>query len=132
MNSQSVDPKTLRSAVHGDIGAMFALLGATHEALTTAANQAGPLILRPDDVARVLKALQEGSITRASAKEWASFVRRGYLRGGRGPIRPLDIEYDPARELAMVDAIGRMDELGDMIDGTIGADELIQLIRSLE
>ncbi|HYN64444.1 MAG TPA: hypothetical protein VES36_07565 [Candidatus Limnocylindrales bacterium] len=45
---------------------------------------------------------------------------------------PLTIDYDPERELAIADAIGMLDELGDVVDGTIDESEANELIRALQ
>lgn len=35
------------------------------------------------------------------------------------PITPIDIEFDEAAEQTMVDAVVRLDELGDAIEGKV-------------
>ena len=48
-----------------------------------------------------------------------------------GPISPLVIEYDPAWEKDVAAAIGRLDELGDLVDGTIERGEILELMQLL-
>jgi hypothetical protein len=90
------------------------------------------LVLEPDAVAGVLADLQRGLITTSGAQVWASFVRRGYFSGGLEPVRPIHIDYDEGKEDAMVEAIARLDELGDDIDGEISNDELNELLATLQ
>ncbi len=62
----------------------------------------------------------------------ASLIRRGYVAGGSEPIRPLDIQYEEAFEDEIVEAIGRLDEIGDLIDGDVSPEEAHDLIRLLD
>ena len=80
-------------------------------------------------VIRVLSALADGSVTDGSAQRWAAFMRWGVVSATQRT--DLDVEWEPAFELAIAEALGRMDELGDLIDGTIDADEITQLIKAL-
>jgi hypothetical protein len=60
-------------------------------------------------------------------------MRWGYLpSGSTGPIRPLDIEYEPQHEEAIVECLARLDELGDIIDGELRPGEAAELLRALE
>jgi hypothetical protein len=58
-------------------------------------------------------------------------VRWGHFEGGHGPIRPLEIDDEPSREEVIVEVIGRLDELGDVIDGEIEDDELSEMLVAL-
>jgi hypothetical protein len=56
-------------------------------------------------------------------------VRRGYVAGGSSePVQPLDIRWEPAYETAIAEAIRRLDELGDLIDGTFRGGEIEDLL----
>ena len=84
-------------------------------------------------VMAVLQGLSAGSISGEQAQAWASFVRWGFIEGGLGLIRPLDIEYDAAAEDAIVEVVGRLDQIGDLIDGDLpGPAELAALIALLD
>ena len=97
-----------------------------------AAGASDPLVLRPRAVAVVLSALRRGRITESAAQAWASFVRRGYLEGGDlAPVRPIRIAYESEYEDAIVEAIARLDELGDEIDGEISPSESTDLELAL-
>ncbi len=69
---------------------------------------------------------------RGGVQLWASFVLHGFAEGvGSGPITSIDIEFDEATEQTMVDALVRLDEVGDLIDGEVTHDEIVRLIDSL-
>jgi hypothetical protein len=56
-------------------------------------------------------------------------MKRGYVRVVDGPVRAIDIRWDP--EDAIVEPLGRLDELGDVIDGTMPDEELDDWISRL-
>ena len=59
-------------------------------------------------------------------------MRRGYVPGsGTSPSNPIDIEYEDEDEDAIVEPLARLDELGDLIDGTMSDDELEDWIVKL-
>jgi hypothetical protein len=89
------------------------------------------LILRRSAVVTVLRGHSTGQWEPELVQAWASFVRRGYVAGGSGGIRPLHIEYQQAFEDEIVEAIGRLDEIGDIIDGEVSPEEALDLIRLL-
>lgn len=80
---------------------------------------------------RVLYSLLGGNISGADAQRWASFVRVGYTAGVKGPVRALMIDYEETHEDAIAEAISRLDEIGDLIDGTIEGPEIADLIDAL-
>jgi hypothetical protein len=83
-------------------------------------------------VIEVLGKLANGFITDSEAQLWASFVRRGFAEGSSiGAVRPLNIEWSIHHEDAIAEAISRLDELGDLIDGTIDVIEIRNLIAGL-
>jgi hypothetical protein len=105
-----------------DIGRIAQHIPPEQRALTAAAVQL------------VLNALAKGEITPNQAQLWASFVRRGYVSSTAQegqPIRAIEIPYQSEREDSIATAISRLDELGDVIDGTIDHDELRHLIAQL-
>jgi len=87
--------------------------------------------LKASAVKHVMLALSRGLIAPEVAQSWASFVRWGYFEGLGYPSSDFDIEYEAAAERAIVDAISRMDELGDPIDGEIMPDEFRSLLSAL-
>jgi len=90
------------------------------------------LILLPEAVRRVLISLLKREIVPEQAQAWASFVKRGYIPTGRDAISPILITYDANREDEIVEAIARLDELGDLLDGTLDDDEIRQLLEQLD
>jgi hypothetical protein len=79
----------------------------------------------------VLLAFQRGDAPAELVNKWAWLIRAGYVPGGSGPIRPLSIEYDPAAQDLVGDIVGRLTELGDLIDGEIGPQELADMILAV-
>jgi hypothetical protein len=43
----------------------------------------------------------------------------------------VDIDYDPAWEDDIVEVVGRLDEIGDIIDGVVTRDEILNLMQLL-
>jgi len=122
---------TVSAAVNGSPEALTALGRAPHHELLAASGES-PLILGRDAVAAVLDGMAAGSVSGADAQAWASFVRWGYINPEPGGTRPLSIDYDPAAEDAIVEVVGRLDEIGDLIDGEEpGPDELANLRAAL-
>ncbi len=53
-------------------------------------------------------------------------------RWGVGTYPPAYIQYEEAFEDEIVEAIGRLDEIGDLIDGDVSPEEAHDLIRLLD
>lgn len=103
----------------------------THEQLTQAADGLR-LVVGPAAVAKVLRDHVAGLIRSRDAQRWASFLRYGHaVKRGSGPLQPINIDYDPDYEDAIVEALSRLDELGDLVDGELRAGETEQLLRGL-
>lgn len=62
---------------------------------------------------------------------WASFVRRGFFASGRHPILPLEIDYEEACEDAIVEAVSRLEQIGDLVDGNLTTGEVLDLLQLL-
>ena len=124
--------QSIKSAVAGDPAAVADLKRCSQDELLAAEARTGPLVLTRRAVGRVVDALRSAAITPDAAQAWASFVRRGYLAPGvHGTVRPLEIEFEPAGADQIADAVSRLDEIGDQVDGDIGASELDELARLL-
>lgn len=92
------------------------------------------LVLGPEAVARVLSDLDRGVVDGKSAQQWASFIRHGYLASSsdRGPVTPIFLPYEASHEDSIVEAIARLDEIGDMIDGHVPtSDEIADLLANM-
>ncbi|SDJ37886.1 hypothetical protein SAMN05444157_3081 [Frankineae bacterium MT45] len=111
----------------GDALAMRVLESVTNNELTEAF---GPstMTLEGRAVVNVLQALGNGQIRPADAQRWASFVRRGYIARAASPIRPLAIDWEVSFEEEIAEATMRLDELGDLVDGTIDSQEIEHLV----
>jgi hypothetical protein len=118
--------------VSGEPRAMSTIATASHEELKQVATSLPRrLVVTRAAAVAVLEGLVERSCAPEEAQAWASFVRRGYVAGVRGPIAPLGIDYEDAWEDAIVEAVGRLDEIGDLIDGEISDAEALLLLQLL-
>jgi Trp operon repressor len=129
MTTITADIHNLIKSVDGDIVAFEALKQTNGKRLRSDSPKSLKLVVTLDTVKHVLQALQDGRISPQQAQQWASFIRRGYVAGTtRGPVRPLNIEYDAANANEVTDLISRLDELGDLIDGELSAAEISAMV----
>jgi hypothetical protein len=119
----------LMSAVRGDPHAMAVVAAADHQDLRATAPTR--LVVSRDAAIAVLLGLNQGTITPDEAQRWASFVRWGHVAGTSGPIAPLDIDYEDAFEDHIVEAVGRLDQIGDLVDGEVTRGEVLDLLQLL-
>jgi len=121
--------------VEGDPGAFAVISAQPQETIRQLRAAQGDLVLTRDAVRAVLEDLEAGRIIPEQAQQWASFVRRGYVAGNSsdpvGSVVPIDIEYDAGDEETIAEVLGRLDEIGDVVDGTLGSDEIGEMIRRL-
>lgn len=87
--------------------------------------------LTAEAVKRVLMALSAGKNTPEEMQAWTSFVKRGYFPTREKRFKTIEFLRQEDREGAIVEALFRMDELGDLIDGTMDDDEIRQHIEQL-
>ena len=121
----------LRSVVDGDMADLDEVLATPHGLLERAAAGAS-LTVGPEALTRIVDALLNGSITPERAQQWASFIRHGSApQAERSPIRPIDIDYDSECDQLVADVLGRLDEIGDLIDGEVTPDELLSMRERL-
>src|SRR5947208_13513912 len=133
MNPLTITPDDIIRIISGDVKHMPAL---AHQRLSDVAHVAEEIplpqrTLTAHAVRQVLLALGERKIAPEETQAWASFVRRGYIPTTEKVVRIIDIPYEENREDAIVEAIGRMDELGDIIDGAMDDNEIRKLIDQL-
>lgn len=121
----------LERALDGEVTSQEIIDGWSDEQLRSA-TEGRQFTLRAASVARVLSSLTNGAITPTQAQRWASFMRWGYVAStpGRGGT-DVDIEYEAQYEDAIIEAIARLDELGDLIDGDLRPGEADQLLAAL-
>lgn len=123
----------IAAVLEGDVNRLSTILVANHADLQDAAAKLTQLLVSRSALTRVLKEWRNGRWTADDVQKWASFVRNGYVAGKNiGEIRPIDIEYDIGDEDLIVEIIGRLDEIGDLIDGHIDDNEQEEMLRALQ
>jgi len=121
------------AAIEGDLSGFAIIVAANHSDLLKAATNLPQLLVSRSSLASVLQEWQGGFQTADNIQQWASFVRRGYVSGkGPEPTLPLDIKYDPIDEELIVEIIGRLDEIGDLVDGDISDSEREEMLCALQ
>ena len=129
--------KTIETAIAavvvGDLSGLSTLRAANHPDLLDTAATLPRLTISRSALIRVLKTWRSGRCGAADVQQWASFVRRGYVsQKTSGALRPIDIEYDAVDEELIVEIIGRLDEIGDQIDGNVDDVERAEMLNILE
>jgi hypothetical protein len=119
----------LSDALFGRAEAVVSLMEVPHARLLRA-GEGSKMVVRREAVAQVLRDLGRHVIDGTTAQHWASLIRRGYLNGdsSMGGIKPLDIEYEGAYEDAIVEAVARLDQIGDSVEGDIPEEAEIRLL----
>lgn len=119
--------------VRGDASALGSMATVDHDALVQAAVAVAPLVVTREATIRVLEDLRNGRLRPEVAQCWASFMRRGYIEAVRRTrvIRPIHIEYQRDVEDVIADAVSRLDEIGDLVDGVLTRDEIDVLLARL-
>lgn len=119
--------------IQGDLSGLVSITSRDHAELRQVATTRGrPWIVSRRAVVSALDGLYAGSLSPEQAQCWASFVSHGYIENRTsGPIKPLDIDYEDAWEEAIVEAISRLDEIGDIVDGEVSMGEILDLLQLL-
>jgi len=124
---------TIAAIVAGDPSGLSMVKAANHPDLLDAAARLPSRTISRPALAKLLTSWRSDRCTADDVQQWASFVRRGYVAGVPvGPVRPIDIEYDARDEDLIVEIIGRLDEIGDLIDGEVDDNEREEMLRILE
>ncbi|MEW6776849.1 MAG: hypothetical protein AB1405_11180 [Bdellovibrionota bacterium] len=133
-NQNRLTPNGLASVIGGDLTNLDVVLSASHSDLFACSEQITGIIVTPKIVLRVLRSLRDGMENPARVQAWASFLRRGFVSNpsAKEPISPIDIAFSSTFEDEIVEVLGRLDELGDLIDGNISEKELDGMIARLE
>lgn len=125
----------LFNALQGDLQTFSLLVKESHKDIVaySMARTPSQLTVTTAAVRKVLLALLKGEAAPELVQRWASFVRWGFFVNPSSTerVRPLYIEYDPQFEDEIVEVIGRLDEIGDLIDGEVGPDEIRAMLRTL-
>jgi hypothetical protein len=82
-------------------------------------------------VSQVLSAFDREEISASETQAWASFMQHGNVSIPRWRFTYVDIEWESAKEKEIAEALARMEELGDLIDGEISHAEAADLIAAL-
>ncbi|MFD7073105.1 hypothetical protein ACFV9G_02750 [Nocardioides sp. NPDC059952] len=106
---------------------------ATHEEVLAAADALGtPLVVPRTAAVSLIRGLIDGVHRPESVQAWASFVSAGFVANrSPGPIRPVEIDFEEAWEDAISEAVSRLDEIGDVLDGEVSEGELLDLLQLL-
>ena len=123
----------MQALLEGDLGQLWLVREIDQGTLYEGTRADQPYLVTPAIVHRVLSHYRaDPPGTAVDVQLWAQFVRNGFGPGPEGPIECIDIEYDIEAEDAIVNALGRMNELGDEIDGVITTAEADKLLSVLE
>lgn len=132
MGAEQTVREALARVLDGDAQAVSSLRQFGHAALHNGAAGAEPLVLTRVATVSVLRGLRAGQFSPPEAQRWASFVTHGYLEGtAGGPIRAIPIDYESAWEDAIVEAVSRLDQIGDLIDGEVSDGDVLDLLMLL-
>ncbi len=124
----------LAAILAGDVIHIRDLTSATHDDLRQAGATLPTLWLSRASVARAIRNWRSGICSDSQLNTWAWFVRRGAVPdpGDTKPLSPLEIHYDREHEDLLVAIVGRLSELGDLVDGQLGDAELDRILLDLE
>lgn len=124
---------SLAAVIRGELCSMNDIVSASHEEVLAAADVLGtPLVVPRTAVVSVLRGLKDSVYWAESVQAWASFVSAGFVANrSLGPIRPVEIDFEDAWEDAIAEAVSRLDEIGDVVDGEITEGELLDLLQLL-
>ncbi len=123
--------QALSRALHGDLRDFALIREAFHPELEKAEGELGSLVLSKAAVRAMLEKWRNRQVSDEQVQAWASFMMRGYLSEGSGPIQCLGIDYEEEFEELIASVISRLEELGDVIDGEISGRELAEMLSSL-
>lgn len=125
--------ESLAGVIRGELDPMSAIVSATHEEVLAAAGALGtPLVVPRSAAVSVLRGLHDGVYRPESVQAWASFVGVGFVANrSPGPIRPVEIDFEDAWEDAIAEAVSRLDEIGDAVDGEVTGSEVLDLLQRL-
>jgi len=123
----------LEAVTAGDLDGLPIVTSADHSDLLKTSAALPRLTISRSALVGLLTAWSSGRYTADEVQRWASFVRRGYCSGHTsGALHPLDIVYDARHEELIAEIIGRLDEIGDLIDRNIDDGQRGELLRRLE
>lgn len=122
----------LEDIVNGELRQFDIVLSVDQSDLLNSATDLPRLIISRSALISVLTGWRSGIYTPKLVQMWASFIRRGYVsQKSDSGVHPIAITYDASDEDLIVEIIGRLDEIGDKIDGDIDENEREEILRAL-
>jgi hypothetical protein len=122
----------LRRVVEGDLNAFVSLLSTNPPGAEKLIEADVTFVLTAPAVKRVLLAVQRNTFPQELIRQWGTFMRFGLYGGDRGPRKSLSIDFDASYEAPISDAVCRLSELGDPVDGEISDEVMAKLLQALE
>lgn len=122
----------LEDIVNGDLSQFDIVLSVDQSALLNSAADLPQLIVSRSALISVLVGWRSGIYTPKVVQTWASFIRRGYVsQKSDSVVHPIAITYNASDEDLIVKIVGRLDEIGDKIDGDIDENEREEILKAL-
>ena len=134
MDEYSFTEKDLQAVIDGNFAAFERLKRQSNQTILENREKLDELILTTGTLAHILNAYWRGELAPEILGEWASFIRWGsFMSPESERIRSVDIniEYDPSFEDEIIEIIGRLDEIGDIIDGEVNKDEVESMLKTI-
>ncbi len=123
----------LLNFIKGDISKVSIFANTNHYELIKLFNKLPTIILTRKNIITVLENFRNENVSEEDVQKWASFIRRGYFSSNdKTPTKPIDIDYENEHEEIIIEAIARLDEIGDLIDGHISEKEIDEFIQLLD
>jgi len=133
--------KFTKQVYNGELENASAVYSAPHDVLYDAC-EGTQFVISKGAAERMLQGYMEGALTRADVNQWAAFVQDGRspqlssqddLRrySGTKYAHPIDFEYDPTAEDAVVSVVNSLRWVGVDEDDVIDEDKAAELIAGL-
>jgi hypothetical protein len=124
----------LAAVVAGDLRQLWQVTSATHDDLRGAAATLPSLLVDRGSVLRAVRAWRTGQCSDAELNTWAWLVRGGAIpyRSGTQSFRAIEINYEVEHEDLITDVVGRLSELGDLVDGRMDDTEVERILADLD
>lgn len=122
--------RNLKELVEGDLTHLQTILSTPHVNLLEARKHMTIMCLQKSALVKVLTSLKEHRTSSTQVQQWASLMRRGYVgcNNRSSPIVPMEIDYSTNAENVIVDVLERLDELGDVVEGTLNPTDIDLLL----
>lgn len=121
----------LLQALQGDIKLFKKIFSKPHESIYYLAKDLPTIIVTGSAVKNVLEKLRDREFSPEIINLWASFLFHGVCgKIGSEFMEEIDVEYECKYADEISEAISRLEDLGDLIDGTISNQEVTSLINS--